>query len=102
MASQFREILHGFRLAISSNNDFDILREVFRQPKGNISLFSIIPIHEVINSFKDKNDLVVKHIKILNGLVLNPLVADVQPIRKILPKFFLVKFYLLIDIEFFP
>ena len=102
LTSKFGEVLHGFRFPVGSDDDLDILGEVFRQPEGNITFFSIIPIHEVINAFKDKNDLVVKHIKILNCLVLNPLVADIQPIGEIFSKFFLMQLHLLVDIEFLP
>lgn len=77
LTPKFREILHGFWFPVSSDDDLNILREVFRKPEGNIPLFSIIPIHEVIDPLKDKNDLVVEHIKVLDGLVLYPLIADI-------------------------
>ncbi len=62
LASKLGKVLHWLWLTVSSNNDLNIFGEVFGKPKGNVAFFSIIPIHEVIYSFEDKYDFVVKDI----------------------------------------
>jgi len=46
---------------------------------------------EVVNSFEHQNDLFIKSVYVLDNLVLNFLITDIQPIRKIVSQFFLMK-----------
>ena len=98
---KFVEIFHWLWLTVCSYNNFDVFREVFGEPEGNIALFSIISIHKIVYSLEDQNNFVVKNIQIFNRLILYPLIADIKPVRKILSKFFLMKFNFLINIELF-
>ena len=96
VALEFVEVLHGLRIPVSSDNDLDILGKDSWQPECDISLTSIIFVNEVIDSFEDKNDLVVEDIQVFDCLVFNPLVADVQPVSKIFSQFLVMQLHLLI------
>ena len=45
------------------------------------------PVKEVrvVNSLEDKDYLIIEDIQILDGLILDPLIADIKPIGKVLP-----------------
>ena len=71
------------------------------QPKGNIALSPAIAIEEVINSFKNKYDLLIDGVNILKGLVFDSLVADIEPIGEVFPNFLFVELYFLPNVQIF-
>ena len=71
------------------------------QPKGNIAFSPAIAIQEVINSFKNKDDLFVDGVNILEGLIFDSLVADIKPIGKVFPNFLFVELYFLPNVQIF-
>lgn len=89
-------------MTISSHNNFHILRKILRKPESNIPLFAIGPIQKIVNPLKHKYNFIIDGIDILERLVLDSLVADIEPIREIFPDFLLVELNLLANIELFP
>ena len=87
-------------MPISSNDDFNIFREVFWQPESNIPFFIGSSINKVVYTLKHKNDFIEYFINILDNLSLDFLIADIQPISEIISEFFLMKFDLLSNVEF--
>lgn len=94
------EIVHRLRVSISSYDDFNIFREVFWQPKSDITFFIGSPINKVIDSLKYEDDFIEDFINILDDLSLNFLIADIQPVSEIISEFFLMKLNLLSNVEF--
>ena len=102
VALQFIEIFHGFGIPVSSDDNFNVFREDPRQPKGDIAFPSIVLVQEIVNPFKNQYYFVIHDIQILDCLIFYSLVADIQPVGKIFPQFFIVQFNFLVDVEFFP
>ena len=89
-AAQAIEVPHGLRFTVSSHDDFDVLRESARQPKGNVALPACGAIQEIVNTLENQDDLVVLDFHVADGLVFDALVAHVQPIGKVFPQFLLM------------
>ncbi len=102
LAAELAEVLHGLALPVRSDDHLHVFGEVLGQPKGNISLFSIVPIREVVNALEDQNDLVVVDIEVLDGLILDALVADIEPVSEVLPQFLFMQLHLLVDVQLLP
>lgn len=102
LASEFAEVLHGLALAVCSDDDLHVFGEVLGQPKGNIPLFPIISIREVVNALKHQYNLIVVDIEVPDGLVLDALVADIQPVSEVFPQFLFMQLHLLVDVELLP
>lgn len=95
------KIIHRLRVSIGSDDDFNIFREVFRQPEGNITLFISSSINKVVNTLENENDFIEYFINILDNLSLDFLIAYIQPISEIISEFFLMKLYFLSNVELF-
>ena len=95
------KIIHRLRVSIGSDDDFNIFREVFRQPEGNITLFISSSINKVVNTLKNKYDFIEYFINILDNLSLDFLIANIQPISEIISEFFLMKLNFLSNVELF-
>lgn len=99
-ALQLIKIAHALGLAISRDDDLDVLGKVAWEPEGDVALLGSAPVEEVVNAFEDEYDLIVDSGNILYDLVLDALVAHVQPVGEVLPELLLVQLHLLTDVEF--
>ena len=102
LAAEFAEVLHGLALPVRSDDDLHVFGEVLGEPKGNIPLFSIVSICEVVDALKDQYDFVVVDVEVLDGLILDALVADIEPVSEVFPQFLFVQLHLLVDVQLLP
>ena len=100
-AVELIEVVHGLRLAISSDDDFDVLGEIFRQPESDISFFVGSSINEVVDALKDKDNFAEDLIDIFDDLSFDFLITHIEPVGKVVPELFFMQLNLLSDIEFF-
>lgn len=95
------EVFSRIRPGVSCDDDFDVSREGLGQPEGDVTFLSVVFIQEAVDSLKDQHDLVIKNIEVLDGLILDALIADIQPIGKVLSQLFIMELDFLVDVEFF-
>ena len=97
----FPEIGHGVGVGVGSDEDFDAVGELFGQPKCDIGLIEMFLVDEMVDSFKDYDDLVVNYGGIVNYLVFELLVADVEPVGEVFSQFFLQQLDFLANVQIF-
>lgn len=84
------------------DNHLDILRESFRQPECDISLFASLTVSEPINCFDNNNNFFIDLLSAVDNLLFFHLRADnIKPIRKKLSDVFLKKINTLLQFECF-
>ena len=102
LATQRFEVRHGGGLTISRDDDLDAFREDPGQPECYISLLvEVLLISEMIDPLEDDDNLIIDLFSVLHNLLLQLLVAQLQPIRKVSTKLLLQQFNLLCDVQGF-
>jgi hypothetical protein len=95
-------VLDALRVSSTRDNDLHVLREIFWEPKGDISFFSSFVIDEAIDSFDDNHNFLINFLRAIDYLLFfNLCTHDVQPIRKELSDVFFQQIHTLLELECF-
>jgi|JI9StandDraft_2_1071091.scaffolds.fasta_scaffold503389_2 hypothetical protein len=56
LAANLCEVFESLRSRVSGDNDLDIAREAFREPKGNVTFLPSVSIKEAFYSLNNNDD----------------------------------------------
>jgi hypothetical protein len=99
-AVEFIEVVHGLWLSVGSHDDLDVFGEIFWEPEWDVAFLVGATVDKVVDAFEDENDLAEDFVNVFDNLAFDFLVADIQPVSKVVPEFFLVEFDFLSNVEF--
>jgi hypothetical protein len=99
LAIQGLEMVHRCRIAFSRDDHLDTFWKYARQPKGHICFsVEIILFTEMVNALENENHLIVDVFGVLHYLLIQLLVAQLEPIREVTTQLLLQQLDLLSDV----